>query len=178
MLDKRPRIIDVQRKPSKCPDCGERVVDIIYGTGDMTNIELLFEYRLDKIVGGDNIPRRPPIWACSCGCKRFRKVNPDGTDAPVKVKMLKNLRKKPATMINWSSPMVEDALGDNRSKEIQHFYVDIITECDEKERLNITALSKAEAEETVRKIIEKGSLGLKGRSLKCVKVIERIDEGV
>ena len=28
----RPRIIDVERKPSKCPVCGERVVDIIYGT--------------------------------------------------------------------------------------------------------------------------------------------------
>lgn len=23
----RPRIIDVERKPSKCPKCGERVVD-------------------------------------------------------------------------------------------------------------------------------------------------------
>lgn len=28
-----------------------------------------------------NIPRHPPIWACVCGCKRFRKINPDGTDA-------------------------------------------------------------------------------------------------
>jgi hypothetical protein len=32
----RPRIIDVTRKPAKCPVCGERVVDIIYGTGEMT----------------------------------------------------------------------------------------------------------------------------------------------
>ena len=31
MVDKRPRIIDVMRKPQKCPVCGERVVDIIYG---------------------------------------------------------------------------------------------------------------------------------------------------
>lgn len=42
MIDKRPRIIDVERKPQKCPVCGERVVDIIYGTGDMTDV-LLFE---------------------------------------------------------------------------------------------------------------------------------------
>ena len=42
MIDKRPRIIDVERKPQKCPVCGERVVDIIYGTGDMTE-SLLFE---------------------------------------------------------------------------------------------------------------------------------------
>ena len=47
-------------------------------------------------MGGDNIPRRPPIWACGCGCKRFRKVNPDGTDAPVKVKLLKNVRVRKA----------------------------------------------------------------------------------
>jgi hypothetical protein len=39
MIDKRPRIINVMRKPQKCPVCEERVVDIIYGTGDMTEIE-------------------------------------------------------------------------------------------------------------------------------------------
>lgn len=32
-------------------------MDIIYGTGDMT--EFLLEYRLEGIMGGDNIPRRP-----------------------------------------------------------------------------------------------------------------------
>ena len=41
----RLRIIDVERKPRKCPKCGERVVDIIYGTGDMTEIEFVMEYR-------------------------------------------------------------------------------------------------------------------------------------
>ena len=48
-------------------------------------------------------PRRPPIWACACGCKRFRKVNPDGTDAAVKVKMLKNIRKRPLTIIEFTT---------------------------------------------------------------------------
>ena len=90
----RPRIIDVERKPRKCPKCGERVVDIIYGTGDMTEIEFVMEYRREGIMGGDNIPRRPPIWACACGCKRIRKVNPDGTNAPVKVKMLNRRTKQ------------------------------------------------------------------------------------
>lgn len=37
----RPRIINVERKPSKCPVCGERVVDIIYGTGNMNEGEFL-----------------------------------------------------------------------------------------------------------------------------------------
>ena len=91
----RPRIIDVLRKPSKCPVCKSEVWDIIYGTGDMTEIEFFLEYGKSAIMGGDIIPRRPPIWACSCGCKRFRKVNPDGTDAPVKVKMLKDVRRAP-----------------------------------------------------------------------------------
>lgn len=48
----RPRIIDVVRKPRKCPVCGERVVDIIYGTGDMTEIEFLMEYRREGMMGG------------------------------------------------------------------------------------------------------------------------------
>ena len=132
----RPRIIDVERKPRKCPKCGERVVDIIYGTGDMTEIEFVMEYRREGIMGGDSIPRRPPIWACSCGCKRFRKVNLDGTDVPVKVKMLnrrtkqeqsqvrlnyalqaggrpnvKDIRKKLASLSNWETDMVSKNFG-------------------------------------------------------------------
>lgn len=47
----RPRIIDVVRKPRKCPVCGERVVDIIYGTGDMTEIEYVMEYRREGMMG-------------------------------------------------------------------------------------------------------------------------------
>ena len=50
----RPRIINVERKQSKCPVCGERVVDIIYGTGDMTEVDFMLEYRKDGIMGGDN----------------------------------------------------------------------------------------------------------------------------
>jgi len=33
-----PRIIDVARKPRKCLICGERVVDIIYGMGNMAEL--------------------------------------------------------------------------------------------------------------------------------------------
>lgn len=44
------RIVDVYRKPSKCPVCGESVVDIIYGTGDMTEIEFFLEYRRPGIM--------------------------------------------------------------------------------------------------------------------------------
>lgn len=162
----RPRIIDVERKPTKCPVCGERVVDIIYGTGDMTEIDFMLEYRKEGIMGGDNIPRRPPIWACSCGCKRFRKVNPDGTDAPVKVKLLKNIHKAPADKINWETPMVERALQSNRHEVIHHYKVEIGTELGEKETLSITAVCGTDAEDQVMELVAKGVLGLKGT--KCV----------
>ena len=103
----RPRIIDVERKPRKCPKYGERVVDIIYGTGDMTEIEFVMEYRREGIMGGDSIPRRPPIWACSCGCKRFRKVNLDGTDVPVKVKMLNRRTKQEQSQVRLNYALQE-----------------------------------------------------------------------
>ena len=47
-------------------------------------VEFLYQYRKNASMGGDRIPRRPPMWECSCGCLRFRKVNADGTDAKVK----------------------------------------------------------------------------------------------
>ena len=168
----RPRIIDVERKPSKCPVCGERVVDIIYGTGDMDEAEFMMEYRRDAIMGGDNIPRRPPIWACACGCKRFRKVNPDGTDAKVKVKMLKDIRPKPLTLINFSSSNVEKALKGNRPEVIHNFKVEIVTELGEKETLSITAVSGSDAEDEAREIVSRGIIGLKGTQCKELVVYD------
>lgn len=84
------RIANVLRKPVKCP-----VWDIVYGTGDMTEVEFLYQYRKNASMGGDRLPRRPPMWECCCGCMRFRKVNADGTDAKVKLKMLKDMRPAP-----------------------------------------------------------------------------------
>ena len=110
MLISRPRIIDVERKLIKCLVCKSRVVDIIFGTGDMTEMEFFLKYRREGMMGGDNIPRRPPIWECVWGCKRFRKVNPDGIDAPVKLKKLKNIRNAPAELINWETSQVEAAV--------------------------------------------------------------------
>lgn len=167
MLERR-RIITVERKPSKCLVCGERVVDIIYGTGDMTEIEFMLEYRKEGIMGGDKIPRRPPVWACSCGCKRFRKVNPDGTDAPVKVKLLKNIRKAPADKINWETSMVGRALQGSMRESIHHYKVEIETELGEKGLLSITAVSGSDAEDQAEALVRKGFLGLKGT--RCVSI--------
>lgn len=168
----RPRIINVERKPSKCPVCCERVVDIIYGTGDMTEVDFMLDYRKDGIMGGDNILHRPPIWACTCECKRFRKVNPDGTDAPVKVKLLKNIRKAPADKINWETSMVERALQGNMRESIHHYKVKIETELGEKRLLSITAVSGSDAEDLAETLVKKGFLGLKGKKCTSIEVFD------
>ena len=168
MEDKRPRIIDVVRKPRKCPVCGERVVDVIYGTGDMTQIEFFLAYRQEGIVGGDNIPRRPPIWECTCGCKRFRKVNPDGSDAPVKVKLLKNLRKKPLADITFTTAKNQEAIASGHFERIHHYMVYFTTERGENDAMRIDAVSEWDAEDEVRNYIRDLDLGLQG--IECVSI--------
>lgn len=168
MFDRRPRIIDVERKPIKCPVCKSRVVDIIYGTGDMTEVEFFLKYRREGMMGGDNIPRRPPIWECVCGCKRFRKVNPDGTDAPVKVKMLKNIRKAPAELINWTTSLASQAVTNHNQEALHHYKVDIETELGEKEQLSITAVNKHDARGEAIELVANDRLGLEG--IRCVSI--------
>ena len=163
----RTRIEDVYRKPSKCPVCGASVVDIIYGTGDMSEIEFFLEYRRQGVMGGDNIPRRPPIWACSCGCKRFRKINLDGSDALVKPKMLKNIKPAPASVITWETSLVKRVL-ETGIGVINHYQVEVITELGEKEKLSITAVNGDDAEDCAIGLVANDALGLKGR--KCVSV--------
>jgi len=166
------RIINVFRKPKKCPVCGESVVDIIYGTGDMTESDFLLKYRKPAIMGGDIIPRRPPIWECSCGCKRFRKVNPDGTDAPVRVKLLKDVRPGPAGKIIWSSNEIQNALRNGQGKRIHYYTVNVETNVGEKESLRISALSDKCAAITANNLLNEGLLFLKGIYFTSVEVIE------
>lgn len=161
----RPRIINVERKPRTCPVCGGEIVDIIYGTGDMTEPEFLLEYRREGIMGGDNIPRRPPIWACNCGCKRFRKVNSDGTDAAVNVKMLKNIRRRPLTSIEFTTVGVEEAVIARRFDDIHHYRIDVTTEYGEKEMLRVCALNERDARDEATVLVLEGRFGLRG--LRC-----------
>ena len=163
----RTSIIDVERKPRQCPVCKSSVVDLIYGTGDMTEPEFLFEYRREGIMGGDNIPCRPPIWACSCGCKRFRKVNPNETDAPVKVKMLKDIKRKPLTLINFTSKLASLAVERGRREIINHYLVEVTTEYGEKEKLIITAVNGNDAEAEAWVIVANQRIGLEGSQ--CVE---------
>lgn len=168
----RSKIIDVTRKPRKCPVCGEIVVDIIYGTGDMTEFEFFMKYRRDGMMGGDNIPRRPPIWACVCGCRRFRKVNEDGTDAPVKVKMLKDIRKKPARLINWETTAASESMEAGRLEDLHKYEVEVETELGEKGTLYITACNVDDAEQEAKEIVNSGLSGLEGNVCVSTKVKE------
>jgi hypothetical protein len=169
----KTKIIDVERRPSKCPICGNEVVDIVYGTGDMTEIEFLFAYHKEAIMGGDNIPRRPPIWACSCCCKRFRKVNPDGSDAPVKVKLLKNVHKGSLDKFTIETSSVENALNANDYNSINQYHVKIETEYGETETINVSAISLEDAETTVKMLVSSGQIGLQGILCKSIEIVNK-----
>ena len=58
--NKKSHIINVTRKPLKCPVCNIPRVDMIYGTGDMTEVDFVLEYK-KSIMGGSNIPCHSPI---------------------------------------------------------------------------------------------------------------------
>lgn len=160
------------RKPGKCPVCGEPVWDIVYGTGDMTEVEFLYQYRKNASMGGDRIPRRPPIWECSCGCLRFRKVNADGTDAKVKIKMLKNMHPAPLTKISWQTLQCSEALNNGRTDMVHRYMVNMVTDCDEKTAMRVYGVSESDAMATAMSLINGGGLGLKGRFCKSFNVTE------
>jgi hypothetical protein len=131
-------------------------VDIIYGTGDMTEIDFLFAYRKSAIMGGDNIPRRPPIWACMCGCKRFRKVNPDGSDASVKEKLLKNVRKGSLNLFIIETQSASDAMMADHFDMVKTYKAEFKTNCGEKDSIHVTAVSKVDAKSLLMSLLSDG----------------------
>ncbi len=161
------RIANVLRKPGKCP-----VWDIVYGTGDMTEVEFLYQYRKNASMGGD---RRPPMWECCCGCMRFRKVNADGTDAKVKLKMLKDMRPAPLTKISWQTLQCSEALNNGRTDMVHRYMVNMVADCDEKTAMRVYGVSESDAMATAMSLINVGGLGLKGRFCKSFNVTE-VDE--
>ena len=161
MKGERPRIIDVMRKPRKCPVCGGRIWDIIYGTGDMTEMEFFLQYRREAIMGG-------------CGCKRFRKVNADGSDIPVKPKMLRNIRKKPLGTIEFTSEKAHEAIAEGQHERIRHYKVTFTTEYGEKDTMSISAVSKQDAEIETQSVILGLNLGIDEQEIRIENVEEVI----
>lgn len=105
------------------------------------------------------------MWECSCGCLRFRKVNADGTDAKVEIKMLNDMRPAPLTKISWQTLQCSEALTD-----MAHRYM--VTDCDEKTAMRINGVSESDAMATAMSLINGGWLGLKGRFCKSFNVTE------
>lgn len=138
----------------------------------MTETDFALEYRKVGIMGGDNLPRRPSIWACVCGCLRFRKVNPDGTDASVKVKLPKNTRKAPASVFTWESEMAKRVLQSCSDKTIYHHKVTVTTELGENEILSVAAHSGDDALNEAERIISLAATGLKGSKCASMEVFD------
>ena len=138
----------------------------------MTEVEFLYQYRKNASMGGDRIPRRPPMWECSCGCLRFRKVNADRTDTKGKIKMLKDMRPAPLTKISWQTLQCCEALNNGRTYKVHRYMVNVVTDCDEKTSMRINGVSESDAMATAMSLINGGGLGLKGRFCKSFNVTE------
>jgi hypothetical protein len=124
-------------------------------------------YRKAAMMGGDNIPMRPPVWACSCGCLRFRKVTQDGHDAPVKLLLLANIKPNPLTDMTFQALHVME-----KPRELRHYYkVQIRTEFDEIAVLSIYAAGDADALHTAQDVVEGGNIGLNGCYCQSSRVI-------
>ena len=69
-------IYQVTRKPCKCPQCGGKVVNILYGEPSSEAFEKTD--RGEIVLGGCIIYEDMPDYQCTgCGAQ-YRKVSPDG----------------------------------------------------------------------------------------------------
>ena len=84
----------------------------------------------------------------------------------------KNMRKAPATKINWTSDLASRALEVNRREVMHHYHVDVTTELDEHETLTITAVSGTDAEDQAMGLVAKGLVGLQGRKCTSMEVFD------
>ena len=112
------------------------------------------------------------MWECSCGCLRFRKVNADGTDAKVEIKMLKDMRPVQLTKISWQTLQCSEALSNGRTDMVHLYMVNVVTDCDEKTALKINGVSERDATATAMSLINGGGLGVKGRFCKSFNVTD------
>ncbi len=143
------------------------------GTGEMKGYQFILKYRKNAILGGDTVPRRPPIWSCSSGCVRFRKVLPNGEDTPVKVKLLKNVRPAPASLITWESDKVSEALEKNNRDAIHYYSIEITTDLDGPVTFSVSAVSEEDALDTIDNVLKSHDMGLKSHFYQSILITEK-----
>lgn len=68
--DPKSPIDEVLRKPRKCPHCGGKIIDIVYGEPDDKTCEM--EKRGEIALGGCCITSESPFWQCSSCGHQFR----------------------------------------------------------------------------------------------------------
>jgi hypothetical protein len=105
-----------------------------------------------------------------CGCKRFRKVNPDGSYAPVKVKLLQNVRKASLNLFNVETQSAGDALMSDNRKAVKTYKAEFETNCGEKESIHVTAVSEADAKCLLMSLLSDDRYGLKGTRFESLQL--------
>ena len=64
----------------------------------------------------------------------------------MKPKMLRNIRKKPLSTIEFTSEQAHEAIAEGQHERIRHYKVTFSTEYGEKDTMSISAVSKQDAE--------------------------------
>ena len=92
----------------------------------------------------------------------------------MKPKMLKNIRKKPLDIIEFTSEKVHEAIAEGQHERIRHYKVTFTTEYGEKDTMSISAVSKQDAEIETQSVILGLNLGIDGEEIKIENVEEVI----
>jgi hypothetical protein len=122
-------------------------------------------------MGGDTIPKNPPLWACAAGCKRFRKIDRNGNSTEANPKLLKNVRKRPLSIFQFESESA-NRINNERTGVVHKYIFHTQTYLGEKEDVHISAKDKDDAFNTFEDIVSKGVFNLMGMDCISVEVTE------
>ena len=92
----------------------------------------------------------------------------------MKPKMLRNIRKKPLGVIEFTSEKAHEAIAVGQHERIRHYRVMFTTEYGEKDTMSISAVSKQDAEIETQSVILGLNLGIDGEEIKIENVEEVI----
>ena len=88
--------------------------------------------------------------------------------------MLRNIRKKPLSVIEFTSEKAHEAIAEGQHERIRHYKVTFTTEYGEKDTMSISAVSKQDAEIETQSVILGLNLGIDGEEIRIENVEEVI----